>query len=43
MTAWEETISLAGIYAMLTESYLNEEIGFRWFKVGSNGKILWTW
>jgi hypothetical protein len=29
MTAWEETTSLAGIYAMLTESYLNEEIGFR--------------
>jgi hypothetical protein len=29
MTAWEETTSLTGIDAMLTESYLNEEIGFR--------------
>jgi hypothetical protein len=29
MRAWEEAASLAGIYAMLTESYLNKEIGLR--------------
>jgi hypothetical protein len=27
MRAWEETTSLAGINAMLTESYLKDEIG----------------
>jgi hypothetical protein len=29
LTAWEENTSFAGIYAMLTESYLNWETGFR--------------
>jgi hypothetical protein len=29
MRAWEGAASLAGIYGMLIETYLNKDIGFR--------------